>query len=69
VLLYLYDHCGRRRQESLDPEVPGCLLADVEGQLRTLAGSTDPQLPSHSHSVPNCELSTLLFSSLSRSQH
>lgn len=66
MLLYLYDHCGRRRQESIDPKIPGCILADLEGQLCTLAGSPDPQLPSHSHSIPNCELPTSLFSLLSR---
>lgn len=53
LLLYIHDNCRRRGQEGIDTEVPRCVPADSQGQLRAVAGGADPQLPGGSHPIPD----------------
>lgn len=54
VLLHLHDRCRGWWPTGTVSQVPGCVSAHSQGQLRALAGGSDPELPSGSHSVPDC---------------
>lgn len=56
LLLHLHDDRRRRREESIDAEIPRRVFANSQGQLCAVAGCTDSQLPGHSHPVPDCKL-------------
>ena len=61
VLFFIHDRCRRRWEEGIDAQVPRCLSSNFEGQLRSLAGRSDPELPRCSYPVPDCESEREIF--------
>lgn len=52
-IFYLYDYRRGWWETSTEPEVSRRVFTILESQLHGLAGSTNPQLPSHTAAVPN----------------
>lgn len=53
LLFQFHDRRGRWEQKEVNKEILRCLSADSKGQLCSLAGGADTQLPCPSSSIPN----------------